>query len=600
MGKKNLSFRITELYHNGVLVPRYEPVGFTIRYRGRPIKLSPEQEEMAVAWVKKLGTDYVQDPVFVKNFFRDFAKALGLGSPASPNDFDFSEIQRWLEQEKKKKETMTKEEKKRLSEQRKKQREENKERYGYAIINGQRVEIANYTVEPPCIFIGRGKHPLRGRWKPRVTYSDIVLNLSPDAPTPPTPTGEKWGGRVFDPSALWIAKWRDKLTGKLKYVWISESSEFRQLREKEKYETARRLDGYIQKVRAHIWENLDSPDELRRKIATVAYLIDALKLRVGDEKDKDEADTVGATTLRGSHVRINSDGTVKFDFLGKDSVRWVKTVKLPDKIIRNLKSFIKGPRDRIFDGVRSELVNEFLSEAMPGLTAKVFRTYHATKIVEEFLDRHPVSPDEHPIVKKFVAVQANLNAAIECNHKRKLPKNWRESIKKKAERVKKLQEALKLLNRKFETDMKKQKAKFAELLKRRESRVQAIENRLAELRQLKPTPARKKLIRKLRVRLRQEKKRIREIKKDFRERMRRRKEKYEQRVKRYRERILIAKVKYEIAKRTRNYNLNTSLKSYIDPRAFFYWAKKLNYDWREIYPKALQRKFEWVETKTGR
>ncbi|MEM1874718.1 MAG: hypothetical protein QXP51_03920, partial [Candidatus Hadarchaeales archaeon] len=264
---------------------------------------------------------------------------------------------------------MTKDEKKKLSEERKRIREENKKKYGIAIINGKEVEIANYTVEPPCIFVGRGKHPLRGRWKPRIYHSDIILNLSEDAPTPQTPTGESWGGRVFDPKALWIAKWRDKLTGKMKYVWIAENAELRQMREKEKYDVARKLDQYIEKIREHIWKNLTSEDELRRKIATVAYLIDVLKLRVGDEKDKDEADTVGATTLRGSHVKINSDNTVTFDFLGKDSVRWVKRVKLPKEVIQNLKSFIRGPRDQIFDGVKSELVNEFLGEVMPGLTA---------------------------------------------------------------------------------------------------------------------------------------------------------------------------------------------------------------------------------------
>lgn len=597
MDPNNNSFQMKELIHNGVLIPEYEPVGFSIKYKGRRLRLNPEQEEMAVAWVKKLETEYVKDPVFVKNFFKDFSKALGLKAVARPEDFDFSSIQRWLEREKKKKEKLTKEEKKRLSELRKKQREENKERYGYAIINGQRVEIANYTVEPPGIFMGRGKHPLRGRWKPRVYYSDIILNLSPNAPTPPTPRGEKWGGRVFDPKALWIAKWRDKLTGKMKYVWISESFEFRQLREKEKYDTARKLEQYIERVREHIWKNLDSPDELRRKIATVAYLIDKLKLLVGDEKDKDEADTVGATTLRGSHVKINSDGTVRFDFLGKDSVRWVKTVKLPEKVLSNLKSFIKTPRERIFDGVRSELVNAFLSEVMPGLTAKVFRTYHATKIVEEYLNTHPVKPDEHPIMKKFAAVRANLNAAIECNHKRKLPKNWRESLQKKAERIKKLQQTLRSIIEKYESDEKKRREKFTEKLKKREQHLATLQTRLEELKQKKTTPRRKQIIQKLRKRIREEKEKIRKMKREFKEKTRQRKMKHLERVKRYREKILIAKVKYEIAKSTKNYNLNTSLKSYIDPRAFFYWAKKLNYDWREIYPKTLQRKFEWVEPK---
>ncbi|MEM2192253.1 MAG: hypothetical protein QXG38_01400, partial [Candidatus Hadarchaeales archaeon] len=117
--KKLWPARIWEIKHNGVLIPEYEPIGFKIRYRGKQIALTPEQEEMAVAWVKKLGTDYVKDPVFVRNFFSDFSKALGIQEEVSPKDFDFSEIIKWVEEQKIAKEKMTKEEKKRLAEERK-------------------------------------------------------------------------------------------------------------------------------------------------------------------------------------------------------------------------------------------------------------------------------------------------------------------------------------------------------------------------------------------------------------------------------------------------------------------------------------------------
>ena len=48
-------------------------------------------------------------------------------------------------------------------------------------------------------------------------------------------------------------------------------------------------------------------------------------------------------------------------------------------------------------------------------------------------------------------------------------------------------------------------------------------------------------------------------------------------------------------KATKNYNLGTSFKSYIDPRIYFEWGKKIDYDWKLYYPKALQRKFSWIE-----
>ena len=48
-------------------------------------------------------------------------------------------------------------------------------------------------------------------------------------------------------------------------------------------------------------------------------------MRVGDEKDPDEADTVGATTLRKEHIKL-TENAIEFDFLGKDGVRWRETI----------------------------------------------------------------------------------------------------------------------------------------------------------------------------------------------------------------------------------------------------------------------------------
>ena len=514
-------FKIESLKHKGVLVPIYEPQGFTISHKGKRIKLTPAQEEMAVAWVKKLGTPYVEDPVFVRNFAGDFSKALGLETPAKMGDFDFSKIIRWVEAEKARKEAMSREEKKKLAEVRKKIREENKQKYGYAEVNGEVIEIGGYTVEPPCIFMGRGKHPLRGRWKPGANYEDIILNLSPDAPTPKPPSGGRWKERVFDSHALWIAKWHDKLSGRLKYLWIADTARFKQEREIEKFDRARELEGLVERVRRHIEGKLASGDLAQRKVATVSYLIDNLKLRVGDEKDKDEADTVGAVTLRGSHVKIVS-GLVKFDFLGKDAVRWRRTIKPPTQVVENLRSFIERPRAPIFSGVRSEHVNAFLGQIMPGLTAKVFRTYHASKVVREYLAGSKVRPEDQDFEKNYVAKLANLQAAIACHHKRKLPKNWRESLGKKVDRQK------------------------------------ALEAKLGEVRGSPRSRSRTKRVKSLRRRMR------------------------------------AARLKVKLAKATRNYNLGTSLKSYIDPRLYVGWAREVSYDWKKIYPKALQRKFAWA------
>ena len=85
------------LSHNGVIVPKYEPVGFHINVREKKVKLTPKQEEMAVAWVKKLGTGYVDDKTFQRNFFKDFGRALDIKGRITPEEVDFSEIVKAVE-----------------------------------------------------------------------------------------------------------------------------------------------------------------------------------------------------------------------------------------------------------------------------------------------------------------------------------------------------------------------------------------------------------------------------------------------------------------------------------------------------------------------
>jgi DNA topoisomerase-1 len=564
-----------QLIHNGILVPKYEPKGFSIKFKGKEIKLSPEQEEMAVAWVKKLGTPYAEDPVFVKNFFNDFCKALGVSG--SKDDFDFSEIIKFVNEEKLAKEKMSKEEKKALAEQRKKTREENKQKYGYAIVDGVQVELGNYIAEPSSIFMGRGNHPLRGRWKQGPKEEDIILNLSPDAPRPKG----NWKEIVWMPECMWIAKWDDKLTGKEKYVWLADTSFVKQNREKEKFDKAIELGEKYDLLMKHIKDNLTAEDAKTRKIATVCYLIDAVKMRVGDEKDKDEADTVGATTLTTKNVKIKENNIVEFDFLGKDSVHWHKEVQLPDEVIKNLKEFIANPgkKGTIFAGVRSENVNEFLSSIVPGITAKVFRTYHATRTIDDYLKKNKVEEDDDEEYKKYVATLANLQAAIVCNHKRTLPKTWEKSLNKKIETLEKLKK------QKAETKTKMEK-KLEDRMKKFEEKIKQAEEKLEKFKQA----GKEKNAKDMEERIKKLKKQMKEVKEKMEGDLKKKMERLE-------EKIIAMKLKIDLAKQTRDYNLNTSLKSYIDPRVYYRWFKSVGFDWKKYYSKTLQRKFSWVENE---
>lgn len=587
-----------QLHHNGVLVPpQYGGKGFTIKVKGKKTKLTPRQEEMALAWAKKVGTPYVEDPVFSKNFHRDFSKKLGLSVKAE--DVDYSHILSTIEKERAWKANLSREERKQLTAQRKAKRAANKDRYGFVWVDGARVEVANYAVEPSSIFIGRGKHPLRGCWKEGACEEDVELNLSPDAPKP----RGKWK-IVWQPDSMWIARWRDKLTGKTKYIWFSDSSLVKQRKDIEKFDKARKLRRNLVEVRKHIWENLNADDLRRRKTATVCFLIDRLKIRVGDEKDPDEADTIGASTLRPKHIRFNSDESVTFNFLGKDSVPHVFTVELPDDVTRNLKEFAANARSTLFDGVRSQHVSEFLDEVRVGLSAKVFRTCYASEAVETNLEKAPVRLEDPEYVKKHAATMANLEAAKVCNHKRTIRKTWQSSLEKKKDRLKTLKnranDAQDELRRKIDYWKDKDSERLREQeerLKDMQAKLDAHRQQLAEEKQQgKSARALKRLISFNRKAVTRQKQRLKLLKLKYEERMKKLGQRLESRMQRDKTAIAKLKLRIKTQKETRDYNLGTSLKSYIDPRIYYKWGKQVDYDWKQYYSKALQRKFSWVET----
>ena len=471
--------------------------------KGTKVALTPLAEEMAYNFAKKKDTPYVLDPVFTANFMGDFAKQLPSWCRGTEfKDVDFAELYRKVDAEKAAKEAMTKEQRKALVAARKEKRETLKAKYGRALLDGKEVDFANYMVEPPGLFMGRGKHPLRGKWKPRVQASDVILNLGE---TVSVPAGN-WKQVVHDHNSMWMAKWVDKLTDKEKYVWLHESTPIQQSRSRAKYDNAARVGSNLKKIETKIEKELSSNDPRMRQVATVSYLIHRLGMRVGDEKDEDEADTVGASTLRVEHIKVK-DGAVEFDFLGKDSVPWKKTDRPLPQVLKNLEEFKNGkpPETEVFHEVTSNMVNQFLSSIVPGLTAKVFRTWHATDTAKRTLESRSAG-DMDDIDKLYHAKEANLQAAIFCNHQRTLPKTWAESYEKKKQRL-------------DETRAKGKKD---------DRRLKKLEREL-----------------------------------DF-------------------------------YVRAKNYNLNTALKNYIDPRVYKAWCDYVGLDWARVYSKSLQRKFSWV------
>jgi DNA topoisomerase-1 len=541
-----------KLEHNGILFPPdFETKKISIKIKGEDVNLDINQEEMVYQWAKKKDTPYAQDKVFQKNFVADFAETFGnrykkLELP----DIDFKNAFSLVDKEKDVKDLLTKEEKKSLALKRKELREEMKERFGKGKMDDKEVEIANYMAEPPGIFIGRGEHPLRGKWKPKVTSKDVTLNLGKEAKVP---KGD-WGKIVHDKESMWMASWTDYLTQKRKYVWLADTAGIKQDRDRAKYDKAKMLASEIETVKNKIVRDMQSRDPKVRRISTVCWLIYRTAMRVGDEKDPEEADTVGATTLRKEHITLTSDA-IKFDFLGKDSVRWQETVPVVEndkqfhKNLKELTSKIK-PTDEIFGNITSRDVNEYYKTVVSGLTAKVFRTFSASTVVSKYLNENGNVKNSSQMEKLYHAKLANLEAAIMCNHKRTIPKTFEQSLQKKRDTLKVAKKS---------TPWKKNE----EVLKKAEARKTKTE-----------------------AEERKQKERISKIKQMIKKSKIKQKEKIEK-----------LQLQLGLTEKTRDYNLGTSLRNYIDPRIFKSWTDEVTADWEKLYTSALQKKFLWVKSE---
>lgn len=72
--------RWTTLKHSGVLFPpEYEVHGVKMLYEGKPVDLTPEQEEVATMFAVMKETDYMKNERFLKNFWDAFKPILGKG-----------------------------------------------------------------------------------------------------------------------------------------------------------------------------------------------------------------------------------------------------------------------------------------------------------------------------------------------------------------------------------------------------------------------------------------------------------------------------------------------------------------------------------------
>ena len=455
------------LSHNGPLFPTpYEPHNIPVLYNNEEISLLPESEEIATLYAKLLENTVIENKTFRKNFWNDWKKYLSKDSKIKDLDnCDFSLIYNDYIKKKDILKNLPKEEKERI----KNIREKNEEKYKFCIIDGKTEKVGNYKIEPIGIFMGRGTNPKLGRIKPKILPEDVTINLDVNATIPePSLKGHKWKKVVHDNTAIWLASWKDEITGKQKYIFTSHESEFKSQSDEKKFDRARKLKTIIKKIRLNNNKNIISSDEKVKQLATALYLIDNLALRVGSQKNSKGADTVGVSSLRFEHLKLLDNNYIKLDFLGKDSIRYCNKVKVTDEVYKNLKDFLsdKEKRDHIFNLISSQSLNDYLKSFMEKLTSKVFRTYNASETFQKNLLKidndkiEKLSDNERINFLINLINQANAEVAILCNHQKAVSTTFKNQISKIDDKIKESKKKMKTIKAK---NSKKQKERIKKL-----------------------------------------------------------------------------------------------------------------------------------------
>lgn len=609
------------LVHNGVLFPpEYErlPSYVKLYYDGKPVELLKEAEEVAGFFGAMVETDHAKNPVFQKNFFEDFLAVIKEtnGSNIAMNDFNklnFSKMHAYFEEERQKKKNMSRDEKKAM----KLEKEKLEEPYKTCLLNGRKEQVGNFRIEPPGLFRGRGAHPLTGKLKRRVNPEDVTLNLSADVKIPDPPAGHQWGEVRHDNTVTWLAMWRENIADSFKYVRFAANSSIKGQSDFKKFETARQLKFHIEEIRKDYNKMLKDELMQNRQMATATYLIDIFALRAGGEKGEDEADTVGCCSLRYEHITLKPPNKVIFDFLGKDSIRFYQEVEVDKQVFKNLRIFKKPPKqpgDNLFDRISPPVLNKHLQNYMKGLTAKVFRTYNASKTMQDQLD---LIPNEGTVAEKVVKFNAaNRAVAILCNHQRTVSKNHSTSVQKISDKLKELMwQKIRLKKMLLEIDSglySKQPKYFHEiedLTKEDEQQIhENIINRQREqaFRKLEKDNEKLKLENQPLLTedsIKEKLEKIDELKKEYETELKNGKpavkkgatvEKLKQQIETIENRIANTSFQLKDKEDNSEVSLGTSKLNYIDPRLTVVFSKKFGVPIEKLFTKTLRDKFKWA------
>ena len=351
------------------------------------------------------------------------------------------------------------------------------------------------------------------------------------------------------------------------------------------------------------------------------WVIDRLALRVGGEKDTDEeADTVGCCSLRVEHVKFdpNNEGgdnqEIELEFLGKDSMLFKQTIDLGSaqyndnngmgsQVYKNFALFCKRKKstEQIFDTLTPSALNAHLKEIMDGLTAKVFRTYNASKTLQDELRKTEQLKSWSSLTAAEKVVQyndANREVAILCNHQKSVSKAQETQLEVASEKIdqlkaqkKTLKKILKLLKsgdtakiptKKDEKKLIEDATKAVEKAKKMKEKAKTNDEKIAATKADEKAKQQKRDVTKFKTSQSHLWEKVPS------------EDQVKKKIENWNKKIEKAEMDLKHKDDNKEVSLGTSKINYMDPRISVAWCKRNEVPIEKIFSKTLRDKFNWA------
>ena len=261
------------------------------------------------------------------------------------------------------------------------------------------------------------------------------------------------------------------------------------------------------------------------------------------------------------------------------------------------------------------ILNKYLQNYMPGLTAKVFRTYNASKPMQDQLD---LIPNKGSVAEKILKYNAaNRTVAILCNHQRTVTKGHAQTVEKANNRIQELEWQKIRCKRailQLDKDLLKKEPKYfeeiddltkedeatihkriidREIEKYQRKFVRENDKRKFEKEELLPESQLKEWLEKVDEKKQEFEKELKtgevELKSSWNS-----VEKIKAQVEKLEQRIQTSSIQLKDKEENSQVSLGTSKINYIDPRLSVVFCKKYDVPIEKIFTKTLREKFKWA------